>query len=92
MDRSTPERSRQLGLEGRARLKDQASRTPGIKARFLAGSLASTPQECLARNGKTFDIADPIFDQVAPCSSPICACTWAPDVSDNPYGLKRTIK
>lgn len=92
MDRSTPERSRQLGLDGRARLKDQARRIPGLKARFLAGPPATTPQECLDRHGQTFDITAPIFDQVAPCSRPICACTWVPDVTDNPYSLKRTIR
>lgn len=92
MDRSTPERARQLGEESRARLKNQARRIPDLKARFLAGPPATTPQECLDRHGKAFEVADPIFDQVAPCSRQVCACTWVPDVSDNPYGLKRTIK
>lgn len=92
MDRSTPERARQLGEESRALLKDQARRIPYLKARFLAGPPATTPQECLDRHGQTFELSDPIFDQVAPCGRLICACTWVPDVSGNPYGIKRTIK
>lgn len=92
MDRSTPKPMHQLLEESRARLKEQAGRIPYMKARFLAGSPATTPQECLDRHGKTFEVSDLIFDQVAPCNRPYCACLWVPDVTGSPYGIKRTIK
>jgi len=92
MDRSTPQLARKLALENRARLLETAKTLPTMKARFLAGPPATTPQECLARHDQSFSLTDPIFDQVAPCSRENCACTWTPDVSDNPYGFKRTVK
>lgn len=87
---STPQLARKLAQEARARLKEQARRTPTLKARFLAGPPATTPKECLDRHGRSFAIADPILDQVAPCERETCACTWTPDASAGPYGFKRT--
>lgn len=90
MERSTPQLARKLALEARDRLKAQAKRVPDMKARFLAGPPATTPPECLERHGRSFSLADPLFEQLAPCSRETCACTWTPDVSAAPYGFKRT--
>lgn len=63
---------------------------PGLKLRLVAGGDVST-KPCAGLHGERFAWDAAAVSRFAPCDRLECSCCWVSDVSDSPYGFKRTL-
>lgn len=77
-----------FSIEKQLSFKNLMAKGANLRASFMAGNPETTPQQCLAMDGKIVKFDDPILAEKSPCDRLNCSCHWTATASgfeDAPY-------